>query len=65
MLTNSKEYQELKKKVASFLNINTNDIYDIDNPLKNKKTRKVYLVSLLNGKTYMLHEKDGFLKQLN
>jgi hypothetical protein len=64
MLTSSIEYKELKKKISDFLNVSIDDIYIICNPLKNKKKKRVYQVSLRSGTTYMLQEIDGFLKRI-
>jgi len=64
MLTNSKEYKELKKKISDFLNVSIDDISSMCNPLRNKKKRRVYQVLLRSGTTYMLQEIDGFLKRI-
>jgi len=37
MLTNSPEYKALKVRVAKYLSIGIDDIYSIENPMKNKK----------------------------
>ncbi len=37
MLTNSQEYHDLKRRVAEYLSIDTDDIYSISNPMRNKK----------------------------
>ena len=37
MLTNSTEYKALKNRIAKYLNIDSNNIFSIENPMKNKK----------------------------
>ena len=37
MLTNSPEYKALKVRVAKYLNIDSSNIFSIENPMKNKK----------------------------
>lgn len=61
MLTNSKKYHELKQKIASFLNINIDQIRSICNPLRNKKIKNVWLVSIESSKAVIIREKEGEL----
>lgn len=37
MLTNSPEYKALKNRVAKYLSISIDDIYSIENPMRNKR----------------------------
>ena len=63
MLTNSPEYIALKARVAKYLNIDSSNIFSIENPMKNKKL-PYWLVTMVNGKfgSVLLRDSpEGFL----
>lgn len=57
MLTNSKEYQDLKDRVASFLEIESKLIYSVVNPMKRKKLP--YLMVGIEGIKSVLLKIEG------
>ena len=58
MLTNSPEYKALKNRVAKFLSIGIDDIYSIENPMRNKKL-PYWLVTVVDSRFGSILLKDS------
>ena len=63
MLTNSIEYKDLVNRISSFLSIDSSKIYSVSNPLRNKKIKNVYMVTIKNSRGIMLKDtNDGLIR---